>query len=91
MDVYHAGIDETPKKKKKKYFRWLWAVWLVDALADSDDWLQLLLLKSIEPDVNMNSEFCVRYPNYNLAFLRIIRTISTRVGLSNHMFTSSHI
>lgn len=63
----------------------------MDVLTDSYDWLQHLLLKSFEPDVNMNSEFCVRYPNNNFVFLRIICTISTRWGLSNHRFTSSHI
>lgn len=62
----------------------------MEVLPDSDDWLQHLLLKAFEPDVNMNSEFCVRYPNYNLAFLKIILTIS-RVGLSNHTFISSQI
>lgn len=39
----------------------------------------------------MNSEFCVRYPNYILAFLRIICTTSSRVDLTNHTFAISHI
>lgn len=39
----------------------------------------------------MRSELCVRYPNYNFAFLRFISTISTRVSLSNYVCTGSHI
>lgn len=66
MDVYQAGtsIDGTPQKKKREYFRWLWALWLVDVPTDGGDWLQRLLFKPFDPDVNMNSQFCVRYPNY---------------------------
>lgn len=63
----------------------------MDGPTDGADWIQRLLVTSFEPDVNMNSEFCVRYSNYTLAFLRLISTISNRVGLSNHAFTSSHI
>lgn len=93
MDVYRVGssTDETPKKKKKKYFRYREGAWLVDMLTDDDDWLLHLLSKDREPEVKMKSEFCVRYLNYILDFHAFICAISARVGVNNHAFIISNI
>lgn len=62
MDIRNKRTSNnwTPAKTENKYFRCLIGVWLVEALIDGNDWLHLLLLKSVAPDVKLKQTFYER-------------------------------